>query len=39
MEQALSLRDRALRLPAVWSDTFRKAARETDPTAQGSLDL
>lgn len=39
IEQALSLRDRAVRLPAMRQDTFRKAAREEDRGAQGALDL
>lgn len=39
IEEALTLRDRAVRLPARRDDTFRKAAREEDATAQGKLDL
>ena len=39
IEEALKLRDRALRLPARRDDTFKRAAREADPTAQGALDL
>ncbi len=39
IEDALSLRDRAVRMPARRDDTFRKAAREEDRTAQGRLDL
>ena len=39
IEQALQLRDRAVRLPARRDDAFRKAAREEDTTAQGRLDL
>lgn len=39
IEDALNLRDRAVRLPAVRSDTFKKAAREEDKSAQGKLDL
>lgn len=39
IEEALTLRDRSVRLPAVRSDTFRKASREEDTSAQGSLDL
>jgi len=39
IEQALALRDRAVRLPALRADTFRKAAREEDRGAQGALDL
>lgn len=39
IEEALKLRDRVLRLPARRDDTFKKAAREEDKTAQGRLDL
>lgn len=39
VEEALSLRDRAVRLPARRDDTFKRAAREEDRGAQGSLDL
>ncbi len=39
IEEALDLRDRALRLPARRNDTFKKAAREEDQTKQGKLDL
>jgi site-specific DNA-methyltransferase (adenine-specific) len=39
VEQAMQLRDRALRLPARRDDTFRRAAREEDRGAQGALDL
>ncbi|ROU02487.1 site-specific DNA-methyltransferase [Histidinibacterium lentulum] len=39
VEEALSLRDRAVRLPARRDDAFRKAAREEDRGAQGALDL
>lgn len=39
IEEALRLRDRAVRLPARRDDAFRKAAREEDTRAQGSLDL
>ncbi|WP_135501707.1 site-specific DNA-methyltransferase [Roseovarius aestuariivivens] len=39
IEEALNLRDRAVRLPARRDDTFKKAAREEDRTAQGKLDL
>lgn len=39
IEQALELRDRALRLPARRDDAFKKAAREQDGRAQGKLDL
>jgi site-specific DNA-methyltransferase (adenine-specific) len=37
--QAMSLRDRAVQLPARRDDTFRKAAREEDGSKQGALDL
>ncbi|TYB80614.1 DNA methyltransferase [Maritimibacter fusiformis] len=39
IEEALELRDRALRLPLSRSDTFKKAAREEDRGRQGKLDL
>ena len=39
IEEALELRDRAVRLPARRDDAFRKAAREEDRGAQGKLDL
>lgn len=39
IEQALALRDRAVRLPARRDDGFKKAALETDSTAQGRLNL
>ena len=39
IEEALQLRDRAVRLPARRDDAFRRAAREEDRGAQGSLDL
>ena len=39
IEEAVQLRDRALRLPARRDDAFKKAAREEDRKAQGSLDL
>ena len=38
IEQAMDLRDRALRLPARRDDAFRKAAREEDGKAQGKGD-
>ena len=38
IEQAMALRDRAVRLPAR-IDSFRKAAREEDGTRQQVLDL
>jgi site-specific DNA-methyltransferase (adenine-specific) len=37
--EALALRDRAVRLPARRDDAFKRAAREEDTRAQGSLDL
>jgi site-specific DNA-methyltransferase (adenine-specific) len=39
VEEAMALRDRAVRLPARRDDTFRKAPVEVDRTAQGRLDL
>ena len=39
VEEALALRDRAVRLPARRDDTFKRAAREEDRGAQGALDL
>ncbi|MBV0911330.1 hypothetical protein [Anianabacter salinae] len=39
IEEALALRDRAVRLPARRDDAFKKAAREQDTRAQGKLDL
>jgi site-specific DNA-methyltransferase (adenine-specific) len=39
VEDAMDLRDRAVRLPLRRADTFKKAAREEDKGAQGSLDL
>jgi len=39
IEDALELRDRAVRLPARRDDAFKKAAREEDTRAQGKLDL
>ena len=39
IEQAMALRDRAVRLPARRDDGFKKAAREEDTRAQGALDL
>lgn len=39
IEDALRLRDRAVRLPARRDDTFKRAAREEDGKAQGQLDL
>lgn len=37
--QAMALRDRAVQLPLRRSDTFKRAAREQDPTRQRALDL
>ncbi len=39
IEQAMSLRERAVHLPARREDTFKRAAREEDPTRQRALDL
>ena len=39
IEEALALRDRALRLPARRDDAFRRAAQEPDHGAQGRLDV
>jgi len=39
IEQALELRDRAVRLPARRDDAFKRAAPEEDRNAQGGLDL
>ena len=39
IEDALALRDRAVRLPARRDDAFKKAPAEPDRTAQGRLDL
>lgn len=39
VEEALELRDRAVRLPARRDDAFKRAAREEDRGAQGALDL
>lgn len=39
IEQAMELRDRALRLPARRDDAFKKAAVEKDTKSQGKLDL
>jgi hypothetical protein len=36
---AMALRDRAVRLPALRQDSFKKAAREEDKTRQSALDL
>ena len=37
--QAMALRDRAVRLPALRQDSFKRAAREADGTRQKALDL
>jgi site-specific DNA-methyltransferase (adenine-specific) len=39
IEDALALRDRAVRLPARRDDTFKRATREVDTKAQGKLDI
>ena len=39
IEEALHLRDCAVRLPARRDDPFKKAAREENRTAEGKLDL
>lgn len=39
VEEAMRLRDRALRLPARRDDAFKRAAVEKDATVQGRLDL
>lgn len=39
VEEAMRLRDRALRLPLKRSDSFRAAAREEDRSRQGRLEL
>ena len=39
IEEAMRLRDRAVRLPLKRSDTFRAAAREEDRSRQGRLAL
>ncbi len=39
IEQAMALRDRAVRLPARRDDTFKRAAKEQDRGAQGALDF
>ncbi|MEY3004567.1 MAG: hypothetical protein RLZZ491_1743, partial [Pseudomonadota bacterium] len=39
IEQAMALRERAVRLPARRSDSFRRAPREQDQGAQGRLQL
>lgn len=39
IEEAMALRERAVRLPALRDDTFRRAPREADRSAQGHLPL
>ena len=39
IEQAMALRDRAVRLPARRDDAFRRAAREVDKGAQGAMEF
>ena len=39
IEQAMTLRERSLHLPARHNDTFKRAAREEDSRRQGALDL
>ena len=39
IEEALALRDRAVKLPARRDDAFRRAAREEAPGRQGKLEL
>ena len=39
IEQAMALRDRAVKLPALRQDSFKRAAREEDTKSQGRLDL
>jgi site-specific DNA-methyltransferase (adenine-specific) len=39
VEEAMALRDRAVRLPARRDDAFRKAAREEAPGRQGTLGI
>ena len=39
IEQAMALRDRAVRLPARRDDGFKKAAKEVDGSAQGALEF
>ena len=39
VEQAMTLRDRAVQLPARRDDAFKRAAREEAPERQGRLDL
>ena len=39
IEEALALRDRAVKLPARRDDAFKRAAREEAPERQGRLEL
>jgi DNA modification methylase len=39
IEQAMALRDRAVRLPPLRQDSFRRAPREAPKSGQGKLDL
>ena len=39
VEDAMSLRERAVQLPARRDDTFKRAAREEDTSRQTALDL
>ena len=39
VQQAMALRDRAVRLPARRDDGFRRAAKEPDRGAQGALEF
>lgn len=39
IEQAMALRDRAVRVPALRQDSFKRAAREEDSGKQGALDF
>ncbi len=39
IEEALALRDRAVKLPARRDDVFKRAAREEAPERQGRLEL
>ena len=39
LEQAMALRDRAVKLPALRQDSFKRAARKEDTTSQGRRDL
>ena len=39
VEEAMALRDRAVKLPARRDDGFKRAAKEVDATRQGALEL